>query len=147
MLELSEDLTLVPETLQDVVGIQSAPNEFDRHFLAVGLVGPFREIDGAQPAASDLAHDPVGAQLLPRPVARIRKQFPRNRQWRLFDKLRSFGVGSEQGLYLRSQFAILAAFPLEKARPLRLGQLDGGVEERVDSLPMLTRPGHRLEHR
>ena len=61
MLELGEDLALVPETLQDVVGIKSAPNEFKRDLFAIGFVGPLRQVNRAEPAAPDLAEDPVGA--------------------------------------------------------------------------------------
>ena len=61
MLELGENLALVPETLQNIVGIEAAPNEFKRHLLAVGFVRPFRQVDRAQPAAADLAEDPIGA--------------------------------------------------------------------------------------
>ena len=63
MIELRQDLPFVAKTAEDVVGIEPAPNELDRNFLAIFVVGSRRQINGAQTAPADFADDLVGAEL------------------------------------------------------------------------------------
>src|SRR3954463_12065024 len=62
MLQPGEDAALVPEALQDRVGVDTAFDQLDGNALFKSLVGATRKINGAHPAAADLADDAVAPQ-------------------------------------------------------------------------------------
>ena len=56
MLEPRQDLALVPEAAQDLVGISPTLEQFDRDEFFKLLIGALRQPDGAHTAAAKLAH-------------------------------------------------------------------------------------------
>jgi hypothetical protein len=61
VVERGENLPLVAETAEDEVGVHPALDELDGDALAELAVGAERLVDGAHPAAPDLARDDVDA--------------------------------------------------------------------------------------
>lgn len=61
VLERGEDLPLVAEAEQDVVGVHPAPDQLERDALLELRIVAFREVDGAHPPAPDLLEQPVRA--------------------------------------------------------------------------------------
>ena len=64
VIEMRQDLPLVLEALQDVVGIHAALDHFDGDQLAELIVVAHALVDHAHAALADLLHDLVDAQLL-----------------------------------------------------------------------------------
>jgi len=109
MIELGQNLPLVAETLQDIVRVQAAPDEFERDFFALLAVGADREIDGAEPAAADFAQHFVGTKVSARELflGGFVKDVRRNRKRRLIGKGVAARVGFQQSLYCAPQLIIV----------------------------------------
>ncbi len=79
MVEVGEDLALAAQPPHDVVAVHAAAQDLDRHPALEGAVGALRLVDRGHAAAADLAHDPVRAGLLRRPLRRGRTRRGRRR--------------------------------------------------------------------
>jgi hypothetical protein len=80
VIELCENLPFVAKTAENVLGVEPAPDELDRDFLSIFIVGSRREIDCPQTAPADFANNLVSAKLTAheRLLRRLRKQIPRH---------------------------------------------------------------------
>ena len=63
MVELGQDLPLSAEAADNIVRVQAAPNDLDRNFLAVFVVGSRGQVDGAQSASADFANKLIRTEL------------------------------------------------------------------------------------
>ncbi len=79
MLEACKDLTLGDESVEHVLGIETAADELDRHVLAVLIVVARREIDRAHAAASDRSIEAIGTDSFPRVGVGLRRGLPTRR--------------------------------------------------------------------
>src|SRR5262249_59609152 len=65
MIERGQNLSLVAEAAQDVVGIHSALDQLDGHLLPILIISASRQIDLSHPARAELRQKPVMAKLTP----------------------------------------------------------------------------------
>ena len=66
MVECREGLALVAKSMENLLGIDSGLNHFDRNLLAIVLIVPLAEIDDCHAAVADLAENAIGANSFPR---------------------------------------------------------------------------------
>src|ERR1700719_1819792 len=108
MIELRENLPLVAKSAKNVLGVEPAPDEFDRDFLVIFIVGSRREIDCAQNAPADFANNLVSAKLTAneRFVGRSREQIPGHIESRLLDEAARLAVRCEKRFYFAAERVI-----------------------------------------
>ena len=112
MIELRQDLPFIAKTAEDVLGIESSPNELDRNFFAIFVVRSRGQINCAQTAPANFADDLVGAELPAneRLLHVVWKQIARNCEGWLLDEAVGSFVRFEKGFYFDAERFIAAAF-------------------------------------
>jgi len=138
--ERGQDLTLLLEPQQDLVGVGPRPQQLDGDGLLELTVGALGQIDRAHAAAAQLPQQAPGAD--PR-AGRVRRPLPGEAAGELAPQ-RSRGQGvrlerrrrpagePEQFLHLRPQAGIAGAGALEPRRPLLGGQVEQLGQQVVD---------------
>ncbi len=131
MVELRQNLSLVTEAPQDVVRIESAPDQFDRDLLAVFAIGSDREIDSPESAATNLSNYFVGTEM-PAPemfLRRLAEQIGRYFERKLLAEGAGLRVGIEKRFYFAPERFVAAALPVEQRGSLVRRKIRRGVKQ------------------
>src|SRR6185295_1265321 len=131
VVEPGEDLALAPEAADQLVRVEPALQQLDRHLLLVLGVGALGEIDRSHAAAAELRDDPVG----PEPRAGLEARIPREVEDGGLDEVAELGLEGEHRLDLRAQGLVLAAGLRKEGPALVFRALESDLEKILDSLP------------
>ena len=150
-----ENLALVAEAAEDEVRVHPALDELDGDAAAELAVVALGHVDGAHPAAADLAHDLVGADPAAdgrvfhrlrderRRVPLDRGPQPRDGERRLLDEVAGLVVLRDERLDLLAQGVVARARLDDVAAALRRRQVERRLEHFLNLFP--TFGGHRTE--
>ncbi len=127
MIETSQDLPLAVETADQVAGVETPLEDFDRHLLTVRAVDAAGEVDHAHAAPGHDALEPVGPEPLPFPVVGV----PAGEEIddRCLDELVDIVFQLEIGIELRPQLGSTAALSLQEGRPASARKLQHLIQE------------------
>ena len=141
MLEAGEDFPLGAKAAQDVISVEPAAQQLDRHLLAELSSAAHRQVHAAHSAPAEFPDDPVIPDQLTADrrglAARRRPARNRNRDRRMIEKIARLAMGVDQRLDFAPQFRVAVTGPPEEALAFGQGQVEGLLEHGLDPLPPL----------
>ena len=139
MVQLRQDLALLPEPAHHGAGVRVAPHQLDGDALAVLLVVPLGQVDGAHAAPPDLAQDPVGtdARAGPRLGPALGRRAKQGRAAGGLQELVGLGRGGEERLHLGAQLGVARAGRVNERAPLFRRPIQSRADDPLDLLPAL----------
>src|SRR6266852_9277898 len=124
MLQVGQDLPLLPEALDHLGAVEARARHLDRDPLSIHVVGSRREKHLPHPATADLVDDLVDANAAADPSLRL---FVGGnlRRWRLEEGARPI-MGSQEGFYFSPELWIWTPM---RQKGVAIGLLKTGVEQ------------------